>query len=157
MDSTVKKLTGRKVFLYIFSFFFVVTAVNIVFIMKALESNTGVVNQSPYERGLNYNRVLAENEKEKALGWSSETKVEGDKLVFLLKGKDGTSISGAMVGADMVRPVQKGYDYSFPLEDKGNGRYEAKLNAPLKGAWEAYVTVQSGADVFHTKTPLVLN
>lgn len=157
MEDNVKKLTGRRVFIYIFSFFLVVTAVNVVFITKALESNTGVVNQSPYERGLNYNRVLAENEREKALGWTFETKVDGENLVFVLNDKSGKPISGAMVGVDMVRPVQKGYDFSFPLQDKGNGHYEGKLTAPLKGAWDAYVTVQSGADVFHTKTSLVLN
>ena len=53
-------LTGRKVLLLFIGFFSIVFLVNGVMIHLALKTFPGVEDQRPYERGLNYDREIAQ-------------------------------------------------------------------------------------------------
>jgi nitrogen fixation protein FixH len=130
--------------------------VNAVFITKAIESNSGVVNDNPYGRGLGYNKVLEGHEKEVALGWSGVATAQNGQLSYKLTDKQGKPVIGAKVTVSMLRPAQKGYDYSMALNDNGDGRYSAEMNAPLKGSWHALISVVRGTDGYHDMVPLVL-
>lgn len=157
MEQTVKRLTGRRVFIYVVLFFGVITAVNAVFITKALKSNSGIVSENPYQRGLGYNKIIEQHEKEKALGWKGMTAVENQsKLVYVLTDKNSKPIRGADISVEMVRPVNQGNDYTLSLREDLPGRYISDLNAPLKGAWEARIFAKRGEDRFTDVAPLVL-
>lgn len=157
MEDTTKKLTGKHILVYLALFFGVVTVVNAVFITKAIESNTGVVTDRPYERGLNYNQVLDKAEQQKALGWKAVTALtEDDVLVYTLHDKEDKPLKGAAVTVQMLRPAQKGEDFSLTLSETSAGRYESKINAPLKGAWTAHIAVTYGDVSYNDITSLVL-
>lgn len=51
---------GRKVLIYLISFFFVLVSVNSFFVYKALSTHSGVVVENSYEVGLRYNELIAE-------------------------------------------------------------------------------------------------
>jgi nitrogen fixation protein FixH len=155
MSQVVKKLTGRRVFIYLCLFFGVIAAVNAVFITKALQSNSGVVNDNPYERGIGYNKILAEHEKEQALGWKIMTAIENKKtLVCRIIDKNGKPIDKAHVVAHMLRPVQKDLDFDLPLVETKEGRYVANLKLPVNGAWNVHISVERGEDRYNHLTSL---
>jgi nitrogen fixation protein FixH len=157
LQQPIKKFTGRKMLIWMLSFFGVIIAVNAVFITKALQSNSGVVTENPYEVGLSYNKILEKRSKQEALGWKGMTAVESKSLlVYTLTDKSGKPITGAKVSVDMLRPVQKGYDFTLPLNDDGNGRYSAKLKVPVAGSWTAHVSVVRDADTYDDVTSLDL-
>lgn len=151
-----KPLTGRRIFIYLLIFFGVITAVNAVFITKALQSNSGVVHDNPYERGLDYNKILDKREQQKALGWKGKTIFAEDtsSLVYSLSDRSGQPVAGAKVVAHMLRPVQKGYDFSVDMVETSPGQYSAALKLPLKGAWKAHISVVSGGDSYDDETSL---
>lgn len=158
MDNKPKILTGRRVLVYILLFFAAIFVVNAMFIVKALESHSGVVQDNPYKRGLEYNKILEKHEKEKLLGWVGQASVaDNQTLVYLLNDKDGNAVHGAKVTVQMLRPAQKGQDYSLQLHEQDRGRYTAKLNAPLKGSWHALISVVRGADSYSDMVPLILD
>lgn len=149
MEHIQKPLTGRRVLVYVLLFFGVVFVVNAVFIAKALQSNSGVVNENPYERGLSYNKVLEKHEREVALGWKGKGSVVGNTdLLYVLTDKQAKPVSGAQISVLMARPVQKGLDYPLTLTEQTPGHYSAKLKSPLKGAWAAHISVIRGTDVY---------
>ena len=158
MVAPVKRFTGKKMLIWMLTFFGVITIVNAIFITKAIQSNSGVVTDNPYEVGLSYNKILEKRAKQEALGWTGKTLVENNSLlVYTLADKSGNPISGAKVSVDMLRPVQKGYDFTLPLNEDGNpGRYTTKLKVPVAGSWTAHVSVVRDEDTYDDITSLDL-
>lgn len=64
-----KPLSGRSVLFALLGFFAVVVAVNGVFIVYALRTHPGLSDANAYQAGLAYNRVLADVEAQRQLGW----------------------------------------------------------------------------------------
>ncbi|GEM_PF-1478884 len=63
--SLSSKKDGRIVFWALIAFFAVVASVDAFFVYKALSTNTGVVSENAYERGLRYNDIINEAKKRK--------------------------------------------------------------------------------------------
>ena len=59
------KKTGRIVLFALIGFFIIFATVDAFFVYKALSTNTGLVAENPYERGLRFNEVIAEAQKKK--------------------------------------------------------------------------------------------
>lgn len=57
---------GKKVLFYFIAFFLVFAAVDIFFVYKALQSNTGIVVENPYQVGVQYNDIIEKAREEKA-------------------------------------------------------------------------------------------
>lgn len=111
------------------AFFGVVFSVDAVFIHTALTTQTGVVTEQAYERGLNYNKLLNEANSQPDL--KDDISFNNGVLRWNL------DISNAEVQARIIRPIQDGYDFDIVLNHKDNGIYEASLDLPFKGLWEA--------------------
>ena len=69
-------ITGRMVLFGLIAFFGVVFAVNGTMLALALKTNTGMVANEPYRKGLKYNERIAAEERQQALGWKSEITVD---------------------------------------------------------------------------------
>ncbi|MDD3019389.1 MAG: FixH family protein [Alphaproteobacteria bacterium] len=156
MDKPVKPLTGKRFFFYVASFLGFVVVVNIVFITLALKSNSGVVAQDYYQRGINYNQTLDQAEYQKKLGWTSQVDVNGDMMVYTVLDQQSQPVRGRKVAVKMARPVMDGHDFSILLAEQPDGTYQGKFQAPLKGAWDAHISVQWDDGVFYDYTKLVL-
>lgn len=127
MGEVVKPLSGRRVFLYFFLFFGVIVAVNAVFIIKALETHSGVVTERPYEKGLAFNKIL---EKARAQPDINHKILYAEGVL-----RWEFPIENADVIAVIVRPIKDGYDFEIPLEYVGDGVYQGKPQLPHLGAW----------------------
>lgn len=144
----------------------VVVAVNAVMISFAVGSWTGLSVPKPYERGVAYNRVLAAQHRQDALGWRIDAAVApeagggrpgGARLITLsAAGPDGAPLSGLRLEARLVRPIEVLPDLPVSFRPAGPGLYVAEVVPAKPGQWDLRVDLERGADRFHLGRRLVL-
>lgn len=132
--STETKPFGRTVLFYFLGFFGVMLAANLVMATLAVKTMSGLVTDHPYEKGLAYNKVVAEEKKQEALGWSGDIDYKDGKLSFVLRDHAGKEIKPESVKAWIVRPTRDGMDFTAELI---NG--VATVKFPAEGLWEVHV------------------
>ena len=125
---------GTWVLFSFVAFFAVIVAVNSVFITTALSTHSGVVTDRPYERGLAFDEILETARSQPDL--IQHATFERGILRWVLHDEDGEPLQ-ADVQARLFRPVQGGQDFDIALTSKGSGIYEAHLDLPMKGRWDA--------------------
>ena len=133
------------------AFFAVVLAANVILVVFAMATWSGLETDDAYRKGLRYNEQIAAVERQKALGWRADlafaaTGGRAGRLTLSLADRRGTPLDRAEVSAKLVRPTHSGYDFALALEGQGGGRYAAEVGFPLAGQWEARVTATRGAD-----------
>lgn len=134
--------TGQRVFWSVFTFFAVVMAVNAVFIYLALESHPGVVTEHSYEEGLAFDDRLAEAKEQAKLGWSGQVDLsQSGYIIYRLVDRDQKPVSAKNIKINFVRGVSAGHDFEVDLNESEIGVYRADFNAPLKGKWQAHISV----------------
>ncbi|HEB79150.1 MAG TPA: hypothetical protein ENI79_01570 [Rhodospirillales bacterium] len=139
------------------AFMGVVVAVNLVFMVLANKTWTGLETEGAYEKGLAYNKALLGAKAQAALGWRMDfqfTPVEG-KLSAAFHGPGGEALTGMKVKALLIRPTREGFDFSIDLEDKGGGTYAAVIDPPLPGRWTVRIHAYRGADSFQIKREIM--
>lgn len=125
----------KYVLWFFLAFFGTFIAVDTFFVYKAVTTQTGVVTEHAYEKGLAYNQVLDEARNQPDI--VQKTAFENGVLSWTLSDKDGTPIEHASVSAHIIRPVQDGADFDITLSHIGGGVYEAKPSFPMNGQWLA--------------------
>ena len=134
-------LTGRHVLFALLAFFGFVFAVNGYFIDQALSTNTGVVSNEPYRKGLKYNERIAASERQAELGWRDEIKLAstGDRLSVGIRDKDGKAVSGLALTATLGRPASESDDITVTLIETPEGIYETALPPRAAGTYIASI------------------
>ena len=146
MSSTVaisKPLTGKAVFLGMIGFFAVVLAVNGIFLGLALSTDTGIVANEPYRKGLKYNERIAADERQLALGWTSAISFDAGsgKLVTVFKDGNGTALTGLSAKVLVGRAATNREDAVANLIEVSPGRYEADVTLHEFGGYVANLEV----------------
>jgi len=149
-------LRDRMIPWYFVMAFMVVLAVNIVFVRTAIRSNSGVVTEHAYEKGLAYNQVLAEVKAQHALGWQGRIAYENGSLRFRLQDKTATPIAGADVKAYIERPLEEAFSQTITLKETRNGTYEAAVQLPKKGLWDVTVSTTWNKQYYQTRERLIV-
>ena len=147
--TTTKPLAGRTVLYWLLAFFGVVAAVDGAFVVIAERSFPGF-SANAYETGLEYNRVLAAAEAQRALGWQVDATIEskGGALVLRVRDRNGDPVPSPKVVADVRRPAEKLEDRSLALAEVAPGVYRVENALPAPGSWEVSIRVRrpDGAD-----------
>lgn len=147
-------LTGKKVLVYFLAFFALFMSVNIIFMITAERTHTGVVTEEAYQKGLEYNKVIEEANKQDALGWTHRLVVRLDledkrRVTLRLKDAKKHKLTGAGVLVRFYRPVGKeGLTLDVTLQEKNPGTYVALVTFPERGKWDAYIGVRKGDAVY---------
>ena len=143
-----RKITGRHVLYGMLAFFGVVVAANAAFIFLALDSWSGLVADSPYQRGIAYNQTLADAADQRALGWTGaiaftpESDGKG-RLEMTLRDRRGAPLDDLRVAGQVRRPTHEGFDRDVVLARRGPGLYGVELALPLRGQWDVRLTAES--------------
>lgn len=129
--------------------FLVVIAVNGALIFFAERTFSGLETESPYERGLDYNRTLAANAAQARLGWRYEAAVSGTSgaertLLIRMFDAEGRPLDGLKLGAYLVRPSNEGQDLALTPQPAGDGSYVAAFTLPAPGQWELRLVAHGG-------------
>lgn len=139
-------------------FFAVVAAVQAVMIWLAIESFSGLGTDSPYERGLGYNRTLAAEAAQVALGWqvglvweagTTASDPGAGRLTLELADKSGAPLGDATAHAILHRPVGPELRVEARLIEETPGRYAAMLILPAAGNWDVDLDLLAGTDRYH--------
>ena len=127
---------------WLFVLFFVTfIAVDAVMVTLAVRTQTGLVTEQAYEKGLAYNETLKAAAEQTAWGWQDTISVHDGNITYVLNNENGDAVTGAIVTAQFIRPVQDGHDFSVPLIPDHN-HYKAAITLPLKGEWGVRVNVK---------------
>lgn len=127
-----------------------VVAVNGVMVWLALSTFTGTTVDRAYERGRLYNQVLAEAERQKALGWrlelawTPEAATRGE-LVVTARDAAGAPLDRLSLRAVALRPLERPEPIPLALAEVGRGRYVGALDLPKPGQWEIRLEARRGA------------
>lgn len=129
---------------YFVAFFAVVGLVDAVMVTLAVRTQTGTVTSHAYEKGLQYNTVVAAAEAQEKLGWQGQIvwEPEAQLVRFALKDKTGKALSLSQTEVLFRRPTQAGLDFTMALQPQAEGA-QAKVAFPKAGLWEAVVKAQS--------------
>lgn len=129
---------------YIAAFFVVLTLTLVPMCIIAVRTNTGVVTENAYEKGIAYNKIIQAEEQQDSLKWQgglSVTPASGKAMMdFRLKDASGKPLDKAAVKLWLVRPAQGGMDQQATMQDHGDGAYQAEIQLPQRGLWEARVS-----------------
>ncbi|MFD2264993.1 FixH family protein [Lacibacterium aquatile] len=124
--------------------FAVVLSANGALIYAATRQKVSLVVEKPYERGLDYNRLLAEQHRQQALGWSVKVAVDGGALSVTATAADH-EFADAVAEVTLQRPIEGDRIGPFPvLLVKSQGRLP--IDGARPGQWTAHVILHVGAD-----------
>jgi nitrogen fixation protein FixH len=131
---------------YIFvAFFGVILLVNLGYIYIAKKTWSGVFTADSYQKGLNYNDILKQEEQQKKLGWIVESKFNYSyenkgSISVSLKDSKFRTIQDAQIIIEFKRPAQEGMDFSRQIIFK-DGVYKTEVEFPLQGQWDFSILV----------------
>src|SRR3954447_7359564 len=99
------RLTGWHFLAMIVGFFLVVIAVDVTFAVLAYRTHPGEVSVTPYEDGLVYDRKIAQQRAQEALGWRAAAGAEQGRVVVLLQDRAGRPLGGLVLAGKLERPA----------------------------------------------------
>jgi nitrogen fixation protein FixH len=131
-----KGVTGWHVLWTLLMALAIVSAVNGIFIYKAVSTYSGDVALEPYRKGLHYNQRIEADERQAQLGWNSEIDLRGDQgpVVVTLRLAGGEPVTGLAVAGEMGRAATRHDDVKFTARETSPGVYEAPVQAG-PGSW----------------------
>ena len=158
-------IVGWQVLVGVLVFFGVIFAVNGVFLVVALDTHSGLVSQQPYRKGLDYNRRIAADEKQRRRGWHHRLELDGKagKLRLALKDRHQRAVSGLTLTGFIGRPSTVRHDRSIVLsETPSTGGYTAHLGSLSNGSWliqlqASELTPEGSQIVYRLKERIWLN
>ncbi len=152
-----QKRDGRIVLVWVFGFFATFIAVDVYMVTVAVTTQTGMVTDRPYERGLAYNEEIDAVARQQELGWRSDLRLDGTDVVFTLHDVAGHAIDGAVGTVTFFRKSHDGADFILDLKSNGNGHYRADFSTyAISGRWQVRVSVQKGDTSFRKNLDVIL-
>ncbi len=140
------RLTGWHVLAVFLLFFGGDIAINVGFIVAAVHTFPGEVASDPYEAGVTYDRTLAQEARERQLGWLATVETvtptrQGAAIVVRWTDASGRLLSGLNVTGAMHRPATEQQDASLTFAETSPGLYRAVAHGE-PGAWDVAMTAQ---------------
>ncbi len=152
-----QKRDGRIVLAWVFGFFATFIAVDVYMVTVAVTTQTGMVIDRPYERGLAYNQEIDAVARQQELGWRSGLRLDGTDVIFTLHDVAGHAIDGAVGTVTFFRHSHDGADFTLDLKGNGNGQYRADFSMyAISGRWQVRVSIQKGDTPFRKNLDVVL-
>lgn len=154
-------LRGTHVLVTFLAFFATVFLVNGSLIYNAIKTNSGLVANEPYRKGLHYNERIAADERQAQLHWSETTTLTREGRVSIsLSAENERPVTALKVQAMIGRPSTNALDKTVTLEETAPGRYEARVGPLDAGNWlvafEARVDARAEDPVYRARKRLWL-
>lgn len=127
-------------------------AVNGVLIFSALSTFTGTTVDRAYERGRLYNQVLAEAERQDAMGVRFDVRTESRYLTVAATNPDGTAATGTLAG-ELQRPLE-GDQARISFGQTRPGVWRADLAGLRPGQWDLRARLETRDGAVETRQRL---
>lgn len=126
----------------------IVFIVNAIMAWLAVTTWSGLAVEQAYDRGRGYNQVIAEAERQQALGWQFALSLDAPaagprlhagarRLVLTALDRDGAPLDMLAIAGTLRRPVERIADLPVTFRATGQGRYQAEIELPKAGVWDA--------------------
>jgi len=140
------RVRGVHVLIGMALFFGAVIAINVAFVVAAVQSFPGEDVRRSYLQGLKYNETLTERRAQSLRGWQARVELaesgSGAEVRVILQDADGAPLEGASVAGELRWPTDARLDRALAFEARGGGVYAAPLGALHQGRW----TLRARAD-----------
>jgi nitrogen fixation protein FixH len=137
------RITGWHVLAAVVTFFAVVVAVDMAFLVTAYRTYPGEVSVTPYEDGLAHNRFVARQKAQAALGWNATAAVEGATVAVEFRDRAGAPLQGLRLAGALRRPATEAGKIALAFTEAAPGRYVAAAR-PAAGAWDLQILARGG-------------
>lgn len=144
------KIYGRFVFAAVLIFFITFMTVDAVFVVLAVKTNTGVVTENAYEKGLSYNETIKQAAVQEKQGWMSSIELTDRTVIFSLKDRNKNPVSKVRVWAEFSQPVRPGGEFVVDLQSTKSGVYRGVFPHLSPGQWRVRVFADGEAGQFQT-------
>lgn len=142
---------GRPVPFIIVGFYLSFMLMFFAFVYIAIRNPPSESTSEAYQKGLQYNQILAENERGNALGWKVEANFSDGVLNYSLVDSHGDPIRDAAVKAWFVHPSDSKRDKTFDLKVSDNGYYTVKTDGVGVAHWQIHITAAKGDNQIQTE------
>jgi nitrogen fixation protein FixH len=134
-----------------------VVVVNAGLVYAALHSFPGKAGDEDFALSNRYDAVLAQAEREAALGWSVAARADADgRIVVLLTDRTGAPLRGAAVTASAERPLGERELRSLVFHETAAGQFVADSVLSAPGQWELTLSASAaGHDIAATRRVIV--
>lgn len=150
-----RPLNGWKVLAMLVGFFVFVSSVNGVMIYYAIKTFSGEVVAHPYERGLAYNRDIAQARAQAARDWKVDVELTRNagmtEILVTARDANGAEITGVEMNAAFAAPADLSRDVRLRLEETAPGRFAGRAALPA-GQRDLELSANlGGAQVFRSR------
>ena len=145
-EKTGKGITGWHVLWTLLGALAIVSAVNGIFIYKAIATYSGDDAVEPYRKGLHYNKRIEADERQAQLRWVSDIELGGTAgpVVVKLRQASGEPVTGLAVTGELGQGATSRNDITFAARETAPGVYEAPVK-PGSGSWiVSFTATRSG-------------
>ena len=135
----------------------VVVAVIAGMVDAALHSSPGKAGDGGFELSNHYDAVLAQAQREAALGWSvvAQSDAAGRPVVTLAR-RDGSPLHGASIAAIAERPLGAPETRHLAFHEASAGRYVADASLADPGQWDLTLSTSAeGSNMMTTRRIIV--
>lgn len=129
-------------------------ALNVGFAIVASRDASFAVEPDYYRKGLEWDRTMAQEDANRALGWVLALRAEPAadpgrlRLVAILRDRAGAPVSGALVTLEARHGARAADIVRGTLAEAAGDRYAADLPLRRAGLWELRLTARRGGEVF---------
>lgn len=135
-----------------------VILVNVGFIVTAVVTNPGLVDENYYQKGRDLEAEIVSLRKAyQRLGWKMALQAEHQPVLglpvrytFKVVDREGKPVDGEHAVISAYRPSDASADFHQEMQRIAPGLYSAELTFPLKGIWDLTATLHKGKDALHT-------
>lgn len=141
------KFTGWHMTTILVVFFAIVMAVNFYMARMALGTFGGTVVDNSYVASQNYNRWLAQGDKQERLGWTVKAGLTTDRFVVIDVQKDDRSLRAATAVGDALHPLGRAVDMPLAFKATPDGKLKSTTALPV-GRWNVQISLRQRADIY---------
>jgi nitrogen fixation protein FixH len=146
----------RSVIPYLFIIFFaIIFIVDGIIVYLALSTSTGLYTDNAYEKGLMYNKIIAQFNQQEQSPLKPTIKIDSNNVLKVKIGLDNLDQVSNVI-ADFISPVQAKEDFRVKLTQK-NGEYVALIKAPRPGQWQVRVHFESSGKEYQYNKRVLIN
>ena len=138
----IRQIDGRHVLFGMIAFFGVIFAANIVFVILATDTFTGLWTDDPYRKGLHYNETIEAYHAQQAAGWSYDVELAGDALQGRGVDRNDKPVDALTLEGRIGRPTTDAFDREVRFAWQGPGLYTAAMPGLAPGQWDVSLSVQ---------------
>lgn len=140
-----KHFTGWHMTTILVTFFGVVIAVNLIMARFAISTFGGTVVDNSYVASQNYNRWLAQADRQERLGWVPTVALDQNRRVMLQVSKQGTQLTDVVATGIAIHPLGRAKLVPLAFDRLATGALLSRQALPA-GRWRVQATINLGAD-----------